>query len=86
MKYMGSIDKCSILDADILPMEAALLILDFLIGIEIVGVMTKLIPRISVIPTKKYRVFRTYNDQQTTCPLRYSSCLVFQHMKFEHLL
>jgi len=49
MKYMGSIDKCSILDADILPMEAALLILDFLIGIEIVGVMTKLIPRISIV-------------------------------------
>ncbi|KAM7474019.1 hypothetical protein LguiB_021262 [Lonicera macranthoides] len=41
------------------------------LGIETVGgVMTKLIPRNSVIPTKKSQVFSTYQDQQTTVSIK----------------
>ncbi|KAM7469668.1 hypothetical protein LguiA_007851 [Lonicera macranthoides] len=41
------------------------------LGIEIVGgVMTKVIPRNSVIPTKKSQVFTTYQDQQTTVSIK----------------
>merc|ERR1712146_392158 len=37
------------------------------LGIETVGgVMTKVIPRGTVIPAKKSQVFTTYQDQQTT--------------------
>nr|GEU94731.1 luminal-binding protein 5 [Tanacetum cinerariifolium] len=41
------------------------------LGIETVGgVMTKLIPRKTVIPTKKSQVFSTYQDQQTVVSIK----------------